>query len=244
MQFPRVGVVAGPVPADHRGAGMRVQPSISGGLPVRQHVDHVTGAHVHQHRPVHLALRQREVIDPEHLLRRGRDLRRSAAAAISRSTVAGCTAMPSVPASLAAARPASSSPNPASMPSSGTLRRRYRSLSPTACSAKVWGAAHPGSRSGTGAPARRSALPADHPPRRPPSPANTRHALALTPARTAGSMPRRSGTTPRSPPHARCLPRDARAVPPGAGTTRSAGFRPAQKRPRQGAGRWPPPLAA
>ena len=61
----------------------------------------------------------------------------SAAAAISRSTVAGCTAIPSVPASRAAARPASSSPNPASMPSSGTLRRRYRSLSPAACSAKV-----------------------------------------------------------------------------------------------------------
>ena len=48
----------------------------------------------------------------------------SGAAAISRSTVAGCTAMPSVPASLAAARPASSSPNPASMSVSGTLRRQ------------------------------------------------------------------------------------------------------------------------
>ena len=67
----------------------------------------------------------------------------SAAAAISRSTVAGCTAMPSVPASRAAALPASSSPNPASMPSSGTLRRRYRSLTPAACSAKVT-AVHPG----------------------------------------------------------------------------------------------------
>ena len=55
----------------------------------------------------------------------------------SRSTVEGCTAIPRVPASRAPARPASSSPNPASMPSSGTLRRRHRSLSPPACSAQV-----------------------------------------------------------------------------------------------------------
>jgi hypothetical protein len=59
------------------------------------------------------------------------------AAATRRSTVAGCTAMPRVPASRAAARPASSSPNPASRASSGTLRRRYRSLTPAACPAKV-----------------------------------------------------------------------------------------------------------
>ena len=70
-----LGVRAGPVPADHGRAGMRVQPRLhGGGLPVRQQVDHVTGAHVHQHRPVDLALGQREVIDPEDL-RRGRDLR-------------------------------------------------------------------------------------------------------------------------------------------------------------------------
>ena len=70
-----LGVVAGPVPADHRGAGMGFQPGLeAGGLPVRQQVDHVGGAHVHQHCPVYLALGQREVIDPEHL-RRGRDLR-------------------------------------------------------------------------------------------------------------------------------------------------------------------------
>ena len=61
----------------------------------------------------------------------------SGAAATSRSTVEGCTAIPRVPASRAAARPASSSPNPASMASSGTLRRRYRSLNPLACPAKV-----------------------------------------------------------------------------------------------------------
>jgi len=70
-----LSVVAGPVPADHRGAGIGFQPGLeAGGLPVRQQVDHVTGAHVHQHRPVYLALGQREVIDPEDL-RRGRDLR-------------------------------------------------------------------------------------------------------------------------------------------------------------------------
>ena len=37
----------------------------------------------------------------------------------------------------APARPASSSPKPASMPSSGTLRRRYRAVRPSACSANV-----------------------------------------------------------------------------------------------------------
>ena len=68
-------VVAGPVPADDPRAGMRLQPRLQrGGLPVRQQVDYVCGAHVHQHRPVYLALGQREVIDPEHF-RRGRDLR-------------------------------------------------------------------------------------------------------------------------------------------------------------------------
>ena len=70
-----LGAVAGPVPADDLRAGMRRQPRLeAGGLPVWQQVDHVAGAHVHQHRPVHLALGQREVIDPEYL-RRGRDLR-------------------------------------------------------------------------------------------------------------------------------------------------------------------------
>lgn len=70
-----LGVVAGPVPADDPRAGMRRQPRLeAGGLPVRQQVDHVSGAHVHQNRPVHLALGQREVIDPEDL-RSGRDFR-------------------------------------------------------------------------------------------------------------------------------------------------------------------------
>ena len=69
-----LGVVSGPVPADDRRAGMGRQPRLQGGgLPVRQQIDHVPGAHVHQHRPVYLALGQREVIDPEYL-RRGGDL--------------------------------------------------------------------------------------------------------------------------------------------------------------------------
>ena len=70
-----LGVGPGPVPADHLRAGMRLQPRLEGsGLPVRQQVGHVPGPHVDQHRPVHLALGQREVIDPEHQ-RRSRDLR-------------------------------------------------------------------------------------------------------------------------------------------------------------------------
>jgi hypothetical protein len=59
-----LGIVAGPVPADDSRAGMRRQPRLQGGgLPVRQQVDHVPGAHIDQHRPVHLALGQREVVD-------------------------------------------------------------------------------------------------------------------------------------------------------------------------------------
>ena len=115
---------------------MRLQPCLqAGGLPVRQQVDHVPGAHIHQHRPVNLALGQREIVDPS---TSGAAVTSGiGAAATSRSTVAGCTAIPRVPASRAAARPASSSPNPASIPSSGTLRRRYRAETPAACSAKV-----------------------------------------------------------------------------------------------------------
>ncbi len=55
----------------------------------------------------------------------GADVRTGSGSAMTRrSTVDGCTAMPSVPDSRAAARPASSSPNPASIRASGTLRRR------------------------------------------------------------------------------------------------------------------------
>jgi hypothetical protein len=45
--------------------------------------------------------------------------------------------MPSRPASRAPARPASSSPNPVSMSVSGTLRRQYLLVSPSACTANV-----------------------------------------------------------------------------------------------------------
>ena len=68
----------------------------------------------------------------------------SGSAMTSRSTVEEWTGMPMAPASRAAARPASSRPTPASMPSSGTLRRRYRSDTPPACSANV-ARAHEGS---------------------------------------------------------------------------------------------------
>ena len=61
----------------------------------------------------------------------------SGSAMTSRSTVEEWTGTPRVPASRAAARPASSSPKPASMPSSGTLRRRYLADTPSACSANV-----------------------------------------------------------------------------------------------------------
>jgi hypothetical protein len=58
-------------------------------------------------------------------------------AATRRSTVDGCTAIPSIPARRAPARPASSSPKRASIRVSGTLRRQYRPVRPSACSAKV-----------------------------------------------------------------------------------------------------------
>ena len=45
--------------------------------------------------------------------------------------------MPSRAASRAPARPASSSPNPVSMPVSGMLRRQYLLVSPFACMANV-----------------------------------------------------------------------------------------------------------
>jgi hypothetical protein len=55
----------------------------------------------------------------------------------SRKIVEECTTMPVRAASRAAARPASSSPNPVSMPVSGTLRRQYLLVSPFACMANV-----------------------------------------------------------------------------------------------------------
>ena len=129
-------VSAGPVPADDLRTWMRLQPRLQGrGLTVRQQVHRVPGADVHQHRPVHVPLAQREIINPEDL-RRGGDLRLRQChdqAQHGRRVYGDAH----VQASRAAALPASSRPNPASMPSSGTLRRRYRSVSPPACSANV-----------------------------------------------------------------------------------------------------------
>ena len=70
---------------------------------------------------------------------------RSGRAATSRRIVDECTAMPSRAASRAPARPASSSPNPVSMPVSGTLRRQYLLVRPSACIANVT-FGHDGSR--------------------------------------------------------------------------------------------------
>ena len=152
--------------------------------------------------------------------------------------------MPRVPASRAAARPASSSPNPASMPSSGTLRRRYRSRQPLGLlgerdrRARRVPAAEPAHRQDDQhRPAARRAI--SHHPRIP----------AMHPRRllTAPRAARRAppGTTPRSPPRPRCLPPGARAAPPGAGTARPAGPRPARKHPGHGAAAgWPPRQAA
>ena len=70
-----LGVVAGPVPADHLRAWMGLEPGLQGaGFPVRQQLDRLPGGDVHQDSPVDLALPQREVVDPEDL-RRGADRR-------------------------------------------------------------------------------------------------------------------------------------------------------------------------
>jgi hypothetical protein len=55
----------------------------------------------------------------------------------SRKIAGEGTAMPSRAASRAPARPASSSPNPVSIPVSGMLRRQYLLVSPLACMADV-----------------------------------------------------------------------------------------------------------
>ena len=131
-----LGVVAGPVPADDSRARMRRQPRLeAGGLPVRQQVDHVPGAHVHQHRPVHLALGQREVIDPEHL-RRGRDLRirRRRDQAQHRRGVHGDPEGPGQP---GGGPPGQLQPEPGQHPQQRDAAPPVPPLSPSACSAKV-----------------------------------------------------------------------------------------------------------
>jgi hypothetical protein len=70
-----LGVVAGPVPADHLRARMRLQPGLQGaGFPVRQQLDRLARSDVHQDSPVDLAASEREVTGPEDL-RRGADPR-------------------------------------------------------------------------------------------------------------------------------------------------------------------------
>jgi hypothetical protein len=70
-----LGVIAGPVPADHLRARMRPQPvSERPGFPVSQQVDRLTGGNVYQDGPIDMATPQGEVVDPEDL-RRGADRR-------------------------------------------------------------------------------------------------------------------------------------------------------------------------
>jgi len=67
-----LGVRAGPVPADHGCAGVRLQPCLhGGGLPVRQHVHHVAGVHVDQHGAVHVPFTEGKVVNAEYFRCRG-----------------------------------------------------------------------------------------------------------------------------------------------------------------------------
>jgi hypothetical protein len=62
-----VGVGAGPVTADHPGAGMLAKPGRERlRLPVLQQVDGPVGGHVHQHRAVGAAAAEREVVHAQH----------------------------------------------------------------------------------------------------------------------------------------------------------------------------------
>ena len=67
-----VGVGAGPVPADHLGAGVFAQPAGEGvRLAVAQQVHRVAGLRVDQHGAVVPAAAEREIVDPEHFDRPG-----------------------------------------------------------------------------------------------------------------------------------------------------------------------------
>jgi hypothetical protein len=64
MQFPRVGVAAAAVPADHLDAGMGTQPGgerVSG--PLVEHVDDLVREHVDQHGAIPVATPQGEIVD-------------------------------------------------------------------------------------------------------------------------------------------------------------------------------------
>jgi len=68
-----LGVGPGPVPADHRGAGMGAQPVRQRArFPVRQQVHGLAGLHVDQQRAVDAAPAEREIIHAEEAHRPGR----------------------------------------------------------------------------------------------------------------------------------------------------------------------------
>ena len=131
------GVGAGPVPADHRGPGMSLQPALQGGgLPVREQVDDLPGGHVDQDGAVDVALAQREVVDAQGLGGGGRP--GSGIAMSSRIIVCPLgAAMPSAAASRDPARPHSAAATAARYAVSGGVRRAYREVRPPTCPANV-----------------------------------------------------------------------------------------------------------
>ena len=129
------------------------------------------------------------------------------------------------------------------MPSSGTLRRRYRAVSPSACSANVT-FAQPGSGQRNRRTAKYDAVPGGRPPRHRPPPGRTRHAPARTPPRTPGTAPAGPGSTPTAPPPPRYRPPGRPAARQDAGTTGTAVPRPARKPPGHGRRRSPPSRTA
>jgi hypothetical protein len=130
-----VGVGAGPVPADHLGAGMRAQPAGEGvGLAVGEQVDRAVGGHVDQDRAVDVPAAQREVVHAEHRHTRALGVGQARS---SRSSVDRLALTPRMWARRAPARPASAKPTASSSSCSSGLRLAYREVRPGICSAKV-----------------------------------------------------------------------------------------------------------
>ena len=226
-----LGVVAGPVPADDPRAGMRRQPRLQrGGLPVRQQVDHVPGAHVHQHRPVDLALGQREVIDPEYL-RRGGDLRIRHRRDQAQHR-GGMHGDPEGPGQPGGGTPGQLQPEPGQ-------HGQQRDAAPPVSLAQPSGLLGEGDRRALRVPAAEPAHLQDdqHRPaaRRAVSHRARIPAVHLRRRLTAPRAARRAGPARRGDHHRapRCLPPGARAAPPGAGTARPAGPAPAPRHPRR-----------
>ena len=116
-----VGVGAGPVAADHPGAGMLAKPDRERlCLSVFQQVDGPVGGHVYQHGAVDPAAAEREIVHTQH----GHlpDLG-SGSARSSRSSVSWLAGSPNVEASRAPARPASASATCSSSVRSSGVRR-------------------------------------------------------------------------------------------------------------------------